>query len=99
MRYQSITGMILFFLTWGLITMIQPRLTQKLQEPTPVMFTQGQPVNAAILNDLFFLSPTFRENDSPNQSWLKSWSIQSENANEDRNNPGTSDWIDPTIFD
>ena len=100
MRYQSITGMILFFLTWGLITMIQPRLTQKdLPAPAPVMSVQGQPVNAAILNDLFFLSPTFGENESPNQSWLKSWSIQSENANENQNNPGSPNWIEPTIFD
>ncbi len=99
MRYQLIKGIILFFLTLGLITMIQPRLMQNLHEPPPVMSVQGQPVNAAILNDLFFLAATVGENDPPNQSWLKSWSSQSESANEDPNNPGTPDWIKPTIFD
>jgi hypothetical protein len=40
------------------------------------MSIQGQPVNAAIWKDLFFVYPTFGGNSSPNQSWLKFELIQ-----------------------
>lgn len=48
MGYQSITRIILFFLTLGLITMIQPRLTQKDLPAAPaVISVQGQSVHAS----------------------------------------------------
>lgn len=97
MGHKSITGIILCLLTVGLVTTIQPRLIQQLQNASEVISIRGQPVDAAIFNYPFL--PSLGENRLLSPDWIKNWLIKVESSNQDPSNPPTTDWIEPKFFD